>query len=264
MKAQQIMHPDDAKALQVLRQADKLNRLIKRLMEHGEESQYYGENLGNLLCITQDNFPDIYHLLRQTARRVDIPVPELYVYNDPVMNAYTYGDTHPFIAISSSVLEKLHPIQIQGILAHECGHILCRHTLYLTLLNKIENLGDVSRFITETLSFPIYCAMQFWSRRCEFSADRCAAAVVGAENYQKALLSLTSGLTDVPGDPRQLILQGEKYEQMCHDSLWNRIQQNFRVSPYSHPQMCIRVLELDRWKDSYSYKVLRQQVQLAC
>ena len=48
MTAKQIMHPADAKALQVLKQARGLNRLIKYYMEKGDECVARGENLGTM------------------------------------------------------------------------------------------------------------------------------------------------------------------------------------------------------------------------
>ena len=40
----------------------------------------------------------------------------------------TYGDTKPFIVITSGLFETLPDELIPTILAHECGHIACHHT----------------------------------------------------------------------------------------------------------------------------------------
>ena len=133
MTAKQIMHPADAKALQVLKQARGLNRLIKYYMEKGDECVARGENLGTMLMVTEDNVPYVYNAFREVVERVGIEEPELYIYNDPVMNAFTYGDTNTFIALSSSLVERLTLPELKSIIAHECGHILCRHTFYITL-----------------------------------------------------------------------------------------------------------------------------------
>ena len=64
MTAKQIMHPADAKALQVLKQARGLNRLIKYYMEKGDECVARGENLGTMLMVTEENNDDqtVYHI----------------------------------------------------------------------------------------------------------------------------------------------------------------------------------------------------------
>ena len=262
MTAKQIMHPADAKALQVLKQARGLNRLIRYYMERGDEQIMRGENLGSMLKVTEENVPHVYQAFREVVERVGIDEPELYIYNDPVMNAYTYGDTHTFIALSSSVVERLTLPELKSIIAHECGHILCRHTLYMTLLYMIEDLGEATQFITKSLAFPAYCALQYWSRMSEYSADRCAAAVVGERTFQTAFLKLTSGLSDIKGNPYQLVEQAKKYNEMKNESFIQRIQQVCREALYTHPQDCQRAYEIDRWKSSANYRTLvRENMQ---
>ena len=107
--------------------------------------------------------------------REGIDIPEVYVYNDPVMNAFTYGETNPFVCISSSCVEKLTDDELVCFMAHECGHILCKHTLYNSVVNLIQMFGERMGIITRSMSQPIYIALQYWSRQSEYSADRCGA-----------------------------------------------------------------------------------------
>lgn len=177
------------------------------------------------------------------------------------MNAYTYGDTHIFIALSSSLVERLTIPELKAIIAHECGHILCRNTLYKTLLHQIEDLGEATQLITKSLTFPVYCTLQYWSRMSEYSADRCAAAVVGEHTFQMAFLKLTSGLSSIQGNPYQLVEQARIYNNMRNSSFFNYIQQSFRVALYSHPQNCQRAYEIDRWRSSANYRKLTCNLQ---
>ena len=55
----------------------------------------------------------------------------------------------------------------------------------------------------------------------------------------------------------QLVEQAKEYHRFVNESWWNRIQQNCRVAFNSHPQMCERAWEIDRWKNSWQYKNLR-------
>jgi Zn-dependent protease with chaperone function len=184
-------------------------------------------------------------------------MPELYIYNDPEMNAYTYGETNTFVAISSSLIERLSTDELRSVMAHECGHILCHHTLYNTLLRTIEELGMLFKIISYSTLGPILMAMQYWSRKSELSADRCEAAIVGHEVYQRTLLKLTCGLSKIEGSPYQLVEQAREYHKMEHESWWDVIQQNCRIAFYSHPQSCERAWEIDRWKNSWQYRKLR-------
>ena len=256
MKACDIMHPEDAKALQMLRKLKGFDDLIRASMEWGYEQVFRGENMGSMVKVNHQNFPELYRAFREVVKRVDIREPELYIYNDPVMNAYTYGETNTFVAVSHSLVEKMTKDEVCCILAHECGHILCQHTLYNTLLRTIEDLGILLQIISRAALGPILMAMQYWSRKSELSADRCAAAVVGERTFQTAMLKLTCGMAEIKGSPYQLVEQAREYHRFENDSWWNRIQQNCRVAFNSHPQMCERAYEIDRWKHSYQYRKL--------
>ena len=261
MDVRDIMHPEDAKALQMLKKLKGFDDLIRWMMENGYEKTFRGENLGFMLKVSERNFPEINLLFKSVVQQVGINMPELYIYNDPEMNAYTYGETNTFVAISSSIIEKMTIDEVRCIMAHECGHILCQHTLYNTLLRTIEELGTFFQIISYSALGPILMAMQYWSRKSELSADRCAAVVVGERVYQTAMLKLTSGLSRIDGSPYQLVEQAREYYQMEHESWWDVIQQNCRVAFNSHPQMCERAWEIDRWNNSWQYRSLRENIQ---
>jgi len=259
IKAIDIMHPEDRKALQILQEIPYIDSIGRSIMEFGYERLFRGENLASMVKATSSCMPRIYTLMQVISEKVGIPMPEVYVYNDPVMNAFTYGETNPFVCISSSSIERLDDQELMCLMAHECGHILCKHVLYNSVVKVLKDIGVRFGIISYTLSGPIYLALQYWSRRSEFSADRCAAATMGERVFQFMTLKIASGLMDVGSDPYQLVKQAKEYH--CHEnnSLWNKIQQNCRVAFFSHPQMVNRAWEIDRWKESYSYRVIRQQ-----
>lgn len=160
--------------------------------------------------------------------QVGITEPELYVYNDPMINAYTYGETRTFIALSSSLVERMSKEELKGVIAHECGHILCRHMLYLTMYETLKEMGVFLGLIPWMMFSPLYLALQYWNRKSELSADRCGAAVVGEEIYQSVLIKLASGMKEDSRQPDCLVEQGKAYEALKHSSLWNRIQQEYQ------------------------------------
>lgn len=253
------MHPDDAKALQVIKRMRGADKIIRKLMELVHEQNFRGENLGEMISVNANNCPELYHSFMDVVRKVGIKAPELYLYNDPEMNAYTYGETNTFIALSSSLVERLEQHEVECIIAHECGHILCQHTLYSTLLMTLESIGVKFGIISEAALKPITTALQYWSRKSELSADRCAAAIVGERIFQTTLLKLTSGLTNIKGNPYQLVNQAHEYHRLMNESWLNRLQQYLRVAYNSHPQMCERAYEIDRWKRSWQYNRLRDE-----
>ena len=260
MRASDIMHPEDAKAIQAIRSVPGCERLIRAYLQLGYERQLRGENLANCVQVTSKSFPRIYALFREVVKKVGIQEPDLYIYNDPVINGYTFGETRPFVALSSSLIEHLNEEELKGIMAHECGHILCKHSLYATMYQTLQEMGFLLRALNRALLAPLWLALQYWSRKSELSADRCGAVVVGEEVYQSALCKLASGLRETDTSAHRLVEQGKEYEAFKRSSLWNRIQQEYRCVFYSHPQLCTRALELDRWQMSYQYRRLRRAV----
>ena len=70
MKASDIMHPEDAKALQMLKKRKGFDDLIRWMMENGYEKTFRGENLGFMLKVSERNFPEIHLLFRSVVQQV--------------------------------------------------------------------------------------------------------------------------------------------------------------------------------------------------
>ena len=257
INAKDIMHPNDLKAIRVLHEIPCIDSVCRKIMEYGYERIFRGANLATMVKATPECLARVFFLMKKTAERIGIDTPEVYVYNDPVMNAFTYGETTPFVCIASSCVEKLNDEELICLMAHECGHILCKHTLYNSVVNLIQEFGKQMGIITRGMSMPLYLALQYWSRQSEFSADRCAAVVAGERVFQQMTMKMASGLTDIQNDPYQLVRQAKEYKNLENSSLWDNIQQNCRMAFYSHPQMVNRSYEIDRWKISHIYTKLR-------
>lgn len=259
MQAKDILHPDDEKALMMLNYIPFFDRFAKKVMEYGGESYCKGENLGSMVKVTPSNLPKLFSIVENTAQEIGICLPDVYMYNDPVINAYTYGENAPFIAISNSLIERMEPDEIKCVIAHECGHILCKHTLYNTMVAILQDFAEEFSLISDTVLAPIRLGLQYWSRKSELSADRCAAAICGEDVFQRAMLKLACGMQKISGSPYQLVEQAKQYLALQKESIWNRVQQNCRIAWDSHPQMCMRAYEVDRWSHSPIYKHLRHE-----
>lgn len=248
------MHPEDAKALSVLKRIPFVDDVCREVLSIAGENINRGENLAMYVKVCDEYMPEVYDEIKNVACVLGIDVPELFVYNDPVMNAYTFGETRPYVCVSSSLIEKMSKDELRAILAHECGHILCKHVLYGSVVETLRRIGDNMNLIRYTMTGPIELALQYWSRRSEFSADRCAALVAGEEAFQRSMLKFASGLSDIGHDPFLLVKQAKEYHQHENQSMLNRIQQNCRMAFFSHPQMVNRAYEVNRWTQSNVYK----------
>lgn len=67
----------------------------------------------------------IYLLVENTALAAGLPCPKIYVINDDSLNAFATGMSpqNSAVALTSGIIKKLSPMELQGVIAHEMAHI---------------------------------------------------------------------------------------------------------------------------------------------
>jgi heat shock protein HtpX len=75
--------------------------------------------------------PQLEAMVARLAQRAGIPVPRLFLVENPTPNAFATGRSpeRGVIAVHSGLLQILDRAEVEGVLAHEMGHILNRDTL---------------------------------------------------------------------------------------------------------------------------------------
>jgi Zn-dependent protease with chaperone function len=76
-------------------------------------------------------------------QKIGIEMPELYLELNRDPNAYTYGTEKFTLVINSGLIECLQDDEIYAVLAHECGHIACKHGLYHTIGGMVLQGGAI-------------------------------------------------------------------------------------------------------------------------
>lgn len=127
------IHESDRIALDALKAIPGFTPLLKAFMKVWSEKQFYIQNMSTNLRINDKQLSKYYDMLPPICEKLGIDVPELYLKLDVVPNAYTSGDTKPFIVMTSGLLETMPEYLIPTVLAHECGHIACHHVFYTTM-----------------------------------------------------------------------------------------------------------------------------------
>jgi heat shock protein HtpX len=83
--------------------------------------------------------PALYALTAGLANRAGLPVPKLYVIDDPQPNAFATGRNpeNAAIAVNSGLVQILSRDEVAGVIAHELAHIKHRDTLLMTVTATI-------------------------------------------------------------------------------------------------------------------------------
>ena len=257
-----FMHETDQKALATLKAIPGFAQLFKVFIKNWGEQQYRILNMSTNLRISEKQLPRYYDLLPPICERLGIDIPELYLKLDVRANAYTAGDTKPFIVMTTGLLETLPDELIPTVLAHECGHIACHHCLYTTMGRMILNdmMGVLGTFgLKELVSYPIKVAFSYWMRCSELSADRAAALCDGsADNTVSVCMHLAGFDKDIAGQAQTDVFmqQAQEYLQMIRDSKWSKALEFMLLSGEEHPLNAVRAYECAQWAKTERFEKL--------
>lgn len=255
-----FIHPEDEKALAAMKAVPGFDALVKKFMQVGYETLLHGVNMASKIRLSNSQLPKIYNRVKRICEKMDFDCPEVYLEMSPYPNAYTYGDTNVFMVLTSGLFDYLDDDEIDSVIAHECGHIVCHHVLYHTLA---EFLRTGMTGIIGSLAEPLKLAIFYWERKSELSADRAAALVCGVDTVVRMQLRLAGGpkaLTDTV-NIEEWANQAEQYEEIRNGSLWNRVLQMGATMSLDHPFAAVRVREALNWSRTDSFHLAEQLLE---
>lgn len=258
------MHESDKAALQALKAIPGFTQLFKGFLKVWHEKQFRIENMSSNLRVNEKQFPKYYQMLLPICEKLGIDVPELYISLDVNPNSYTYGDTNPFIVITTGMLETVPEDLIPTVLAHECGHIACRHALYTTMGRFVLSEAAGLLKLDGIAMLPIQVAFYYWMRCSEFSADRAAALCDGgAENTVRSCMHLAGYDKDMDGEPNveEFMNQAMDYKMMVEDSAWDKTMEFLFAMNKTHPLAALRAYECNQWAKTERFRKIANYIR---
>lgn len=101
---------------------------------------FQGDNillsLGKARKVKKEDFPRLYNIVEEMSLASGLPkIPDIYVVDDPAPNAFATGrkPENAAIAVTSGLLQKLNRDELQGVIAHELGHVKNRDTMLMAI-----------------------------------------------------------------------------------------------------------------------------------
>ena len=144
--------------------------------------------------------PDLYHIVERLAAQAKLPMPKVFITENPQPNAFATGRSpeHAAVCVTSGLLATVSKEELAGVIAHELGHVRNRDTLTMTITAVIAGaIGMLANFaffmgdrrnplglvgvLLVTLLAPVAAMLvqAAISRSREFEADRAGAELTG-------------------------------------------------------------------------------------
>ena len=166
--------------------------------------------------VDESSAPQFYAMVRDLASRADLPMPRVYLIDEPQPNAFATGRNpeNAAVAATTGILQLLSAREIRGVMAHELAHVRHRDilisTISATMAGAISALANFAMFfggrdsegnrnliasIAVALLAPFAASLiqMAISRAREFEADRGGAEICGDPNaLADALLRIDS------------------------------------------------------------------------
>jgi Zn-dependent protease with chaperone function len=259
----EYIHPLDSKALAAVKAIPGVDTSLKKLLEWTGESAIRVMFMASAVKVTPKQCPDLHAKLQIACTTLGVDMPDLYIQQNPIVNAFTGGVEKPIIVLHSSLIERLNDEETLAVIAHEVGHIHAEHVLYLTaakLLEALANFGAAklipgSEILKFIISAGIASALLAWARRAELSCDRAALLVVQDPHViGRTMMKLAGGTFASKIDYDLFLEQGREFQKNYDEKKLDKFWADIINAGLSHPFPIWRVSEILKWVEDGEYE----------
>jgi heat shock protein HtpX len=89
--------------------------------------------------VTEAEAPELYRIVGRVAETAGLPVPRVFVIDQPAPNAFATGrdPQHAVVAVTRGILDIVTERELTGVLAHEIGHVRNRDTFVMAVVASV-------------------------------------------------------------------------------------------------------------------------------
>jgi Zn-dependent protease with chaperone function len=249
-------HPADRSALVALRKLTGFDVILRNLAGLFSDRSLRLMFLASSVRASEQQFPQLYQMLLDGAYVLDMPnVPELFISQNPLVNAMALGTDKPFIVITTGLVDLMDAEESRFVIGHELGHVLSGHSVYRTMLYHLVNLAArlaLVPFAWIGLKAVIW-GLEEWYRKSELSCDR--AGLLAGQDVAAARRALMK----TAGGPRLAELSHDEFLQQAREydavpDVREGLIKLLQLQGTTHPFAVVRFAELDRWAAEGEYR----------
>jgi heat shock protein HtpX len=220
--------------------------------------------------INRESDPELWNIVENLSITAGLPMPRVYIINDPAPNAFATGRNpkHAALAFTTGLLQRLDQTELEGVAAHELAHVGNRDILVMTvavvLVGFVTLVADI--FIRRTLWFggsnrdnnnrngalmiialvfiilsPLFAQLVQLaiSRKREFLADASGALLT---RYPEGLASALEKISQYPGELKRA--NRATAHLYISDPFKNKKRRGMRHLFATHPPVQDRIAKL--------------------
>ena len=209
--------------------------------------------------------PDLVNLVATLAGRAGLPMPRVFLMDNPQPNAFATGRNpeNAAVAVTTGLLQSLSREELSGVIAHELAHVKNHDTLLMTITATIAGaismlaqfgmffgghrnnngpgvIGSIALMILAPLAAML--VQMAISRSREYAADNLGARIAGQPLWlASALNKIASAAHEIPNE------EAERNPATAHMFIINPLSGHGMDSLFStHPSTENRIAELQR------------------
>src|SRR5579884_4226214 len=179
--------------------------------------------------VSEAEAPRLHDIVTRLAQTTDLPKPRVAIVDSPVPNALATGRNprHSVVAVTTGLLDRLTPEEVEAVLAHELSHVIHRDVKVMTMATVFSTLASflvqfglwgglggrdqggsplVVLLVAAAVWLISFVLIRTLSRYREYEADRGSALITGRPSLlASALLKIADRTSHIPDrDLRQV------------------------------------------------------------
>jgi heat shock protein HtpX len=106
--------------------------------------------------VTREVAPDLWNVVENLSITAGLPMPRVYIVNDPAPNAFATGRNpeHAVVAVTTGLLQILDRSELEGVIAHELSHVGNRDILVMTVAVVLAGfIAMLADFLMRSMMF---------------------------------------------------------------------------------------------------------------
>lgn len=107
--------------------------------------------------VSREDYPQLYDIVERLSQKANLPMPKVYVMDNPTPNAFATGRNpdNSAVAVTTGILNLLNKEELEGVISHELSHIK----------NKDILVGTIAATLVGTITYIVQFAMFFGGGR---------------------------------------------------------------------------------------------------